>query len=375
MRFGLNLAAFVLAGLAAACAAERDAAADKARELALKPGHDFDAAKAPPAPDYDDAGAWAALPERADTADEAPEGESEAQSDAAADVFFIHPTSWFSRDGWNAPHTEGGEGGMSVDGGAMRAQASAFNACCRVFAPRYRQATLWTFLDFTPNSEKALDLAYGDIERAFDHYMATRNEGRPFILAAHSQGSYHAMRLLEERILGAPAGDLMVAAYAIGGPVIDAFTREALPACTGPDETGCLIGWNAVTASAEPDLRRDERALIWFEGRYQPTAGRPFLCTNPLDWSKGGAAPASANLGALPPARGAGALPAVLPGYAGATCRENGYLIVDFPQGDDAYKSRFTENGSYHVFDYNLFYMNIRENARARVEAFIGGGG
>src|SRR5690606_23044322 len=117
-------------------------------------------------------------------------------------------------------------------------------------APRYRQATLWTFLDFTPNSEKALDLAYGDIERAFDHYMATRNEGRPFILAAHSQGSYHAMRLLEERILGAPAGDLMVAAYAIGGPVIDAFTREALPACTGPDETGCLIGWNAVTASA-----------------------------------------------------------------------------------------------------------------------------
>ncbi|MEQ8936064.1 MAG: DUF3089 domain-containing protein [Amphiplicatus sp.] len=336
----------------------------------LKPGHAFDATKAPPAPDYASPDAWAALPERNDAADQAPEGAANRQSEARADVFFIHPTTYFKKDGWNAPYTEGGDGAMSVDGGTMRAQASAFNGCCRVFAPRYRQATLWTFMDFTANSEAALDFAYQDIARAFADFIESRNDGRPFIVAAHSQGSYHAMRLLEEKIIGTPLAERLVAAYAIGGPVPEAFVREALPACETAAQTGCLIGWNTVSAAAQPDPRRDRQAIIWLNGRYQPIAGRKLLCVNPLDWSVGGTAPASLNLGALPGKQVPGALSAPLPGHAGASCR-GGYLIVDFPEGSNAFVSRLTKKGSYHVFDYNLFYMNIRANAEARAEALL----
>lgn len=353
-----------LAALAAGCSEEAVQAA------LLKPARPFNAAIAPPAPDYASPDAWAALPERPDAADQTPQGVEDRQAQARADVFFIHPTTYFKKDGWNAPYTEGGEGPMSVDGGVMRAQASAFNGCCLVFAPRYRQATLWTFMDFTANSEAALDLAYKDIERSFDNFIATRNEGRPFIVASHSQGSYHAMRLLEERVIGTPLAERLVAAYLIGGPVPEAFARETLPACASPAQSGCLIGWNTVSEKAHPDPRRDRKAIIWLNGRYQAIAGRKLLCVNPLDWSVDGTAPASLNLGALPGKQAPDALSAPLPGVAGAGCRA-GYLIVDFPEGSDAFVSRLTKKGSYHVFDYNLFYMNIRANAEARVEAFL----
>lgn len=364
---GRIAAAALLAGLAAGCSQGGPGLVEAAL---LKPAGAFDAAKAPPAPDYASPDAWAALPERRDAADQAPEGTEDRQADAAADVFFIHPTTYFKKDGWNAPYTEGGDGAMSVDGGTMRAQASAFNGCCRVFAPRYRQATLWTFMDFTANSEAALDLAYKDIERAFDNFIAVRSGGRPFIIASHSQGSYHAMRLLEERVIGTSLAKRLVAAYAVGGPVPEAFARPALPACQSPEQTGCIVGWNTVSAAARPDPRRDRNAIIWLDGHYQPIAGRTLLCVNPLDWSVNGAAPASLNLGALPSKQQPGSLSAPLPAYAGAACR-NGYLIVEFPDGGDAFTSRLTGKGSYHIFDYNLFYMNIRVNAEERVAAYL----
>ena len=54
-----------------------------------------------------------------------------------------------------------------TDSWVMRDQASVFNECCRVFAPRYRQATLYSFQDNSGSGEKALDLAYEDVRTAF----------------------------------------------------------------------------------------------------------------------------------------------------------------------------------------------------------------
>lgn len=356
--------------MTAACSLENEDDTELAQRLLLKPDHDFSPDLAPPAPDYANDDSWAALPGREDNADQTPEGVENGEETARADVFFIHPTTYFKKDGWNAPYDDSGEGRMSVENGTLRAQASVFNGCCRVFAPRYRQATLYTFFAFNENSKGALDLAYRDVAAAFDNFVRERNDGRPFIIASHSQGSYHAMRLLEERVMGADLMDRLVAVYAVGGPVPEAFAPDRLPPCSDARRTRCIVGWNTVSKNAEPDPRRDERALIWLDGEYQPMARRPLLCVNPLNWKAGGAAPASDNLGALSGKQEPDALSAPLPRLTGAKC-ENGYLVIDFDKDVDGFKSRLTKNGSYHVFDYNLFYMNIRANAIDRVDAFL----
>ncbi|GIR73695.1 MAG: hypothetical protein CM15mP76_04220 [Prochlorococcus sp.] len=71
-------------------------------------------------------------------------------------------------------------------------QASAFNGSCNIYAPEYRQATYFSFFDKDDNGKKALDLAYEDIENAFNYFLEFFNNGKPFIIAAHSQGALHS---------------------------------------------------------------------------------------------------------------------------------------------------------------------------------------
>src|SRR5204862_7705510 len=153
-------------------------------------------------------------------------GASAAQA-AATNVFFLHPTTYLNPARWNAAFDDPGKG---VGGGGvettLRAQASAFAKCCRIFAPRYRQATLYAFLDTEGEGVKAIDLAYQDVRRAFDAFVA-RNSGKPFIIAGHSQGSIHLLRLIQERIAGTSLQQLLIAAYPIGAAVPADF--KAIP--------------------------------------------------------------------------------------------------------------------------------------------------
>ncbi|MGY8791817.1 MAG: DUF3089 domain-containing protein, partial [Pseudomonadales bacterium] len=66
-----------------------------------------------------------------------------------------------------------------TDSWVMRDQASVFNGCCDVYAPRYRQATLYSFTDTSEvkNGEQALELAYGDVKTAFKYFVDNHNEG------------------------------------------------------------------------------------------------------------------------------------------------------------------------------------------------------
>jgi hypothetical protein len=76
-------------------------------------------------------------------------------------------------------------------------QASPFNQVARVYAPSYRQGIIKCFYDTTGTGEEALNFAYADVKRAFEYYMAHYNNGRPVIIASHSQGTRHARQLLE----------------------------------------------------------------------------------------------------------------------------------------------------------------------------------
>jgi len=295
-------------------------------------------------------------------------------SERPADVFFIHPTTYFGADP-NARFDEPGATRTRLEQGVLRFQASAFNGCCRIYLPRYRQAALAAFLnkkEDTAQRTVAFELAYSDVRRAFDYYIAEENHGRPFILASHSQGSLHAMRLLQERIAAEPLRTQLVAAYVIGYSVPEEIEQTAVPVCRGARATGCLLDWNTVAADAGEDRRAAER-LIWLAGHYQRLSGRRRVCVNPLSWVPDGEAAASLNLGALPAVAPGAALRPAVPRLTGARC-EAGLLHVSIPWAERrGFANVLTFFGSYHVFDYNLFYTNIRVNAAERVAAYRAG--
>jgi pimeloyl-ACP methyl ester carboxylesterase len=294
---------------------------------------------------------------------------ADRQPNARADVFFVHPTTYMTAPAKNARYDEPGMTRERLDFNVLSSSVSTFNACCRIFVPRYRQASIASFLGHGPRSLAAFDLAYSDVARAFDYYVSHDNDGRPFIIAGHSQGSLHAMRLLQDRIIGTPLQRRLVAAYLIGYAIPEVVGRAGLPVCGSALQSGCVIGWNTVTPWQTLDFVRG-RAMLWLDGRYQPLAHKELVCVNPLTWTKDGGAPATANLGSLPPSRPDEPMEPAIPQLTGAVCKD-GVLHVFLTREirhDVGYRPNF---GSFHKFDYNLFYMNIRRNASERVAAFL----
>jgi hypothetical protein len=360
-----------------------------ALEKRLIPATPFDAASSPSPPDYGDPSNWAALPDREDLADVVPAGSlyGDTQASAPADVFYIHPTSYYRPDHWNMP-LDDPRGREITDKLILSGQASAFNACCRVYAPRYRQATLGAFAMRANTDAAVFDLAYADVVAAWHAYLERLNDGRPFVVASHSQGSLHAMRLLGE-IANSPARERLVAAYVVGYQLPrDLFEGElkAIPPCAGPRDTGCVVAWDTFSERAAPALHRVR--LYWKEGRLQPRDNVEPLCTNPISWTLDGAeVPSSAHRGALSldvDLGGASALDlvfgdkplhlelrsarSVLPGITSARC-EHGRLLVPELR-DPRFRRAQAGKGNYHLLDYGLFWEDLRGNAVERVRTF-----
>jgi hypothetical protein len=325
----------------------------------------------PPAPYYDRRGAWLGFPgrgglERSTTPGVAPVNEAAAP----ADVFFIHPTTYLKNDVYNAAIDAPTTYGDAV----LLNQASVFNGCCRIFAPHYRQAALKA-LNGNPG---AVSLAYADVSAAFRWYIAHENKGRPFIIASHSQGSGLAVRLLQQEIVGTPLQKRLVAAYAVGAYVPSTFAAIGLPTCDAPDQTGCVMSWNTSQTGRTGAFLLTRKSTYWWQGAFKSTNISPAVCVNPLTWTQSGAAPASANLGSLtlPKLKGHdGELKAItLPepelALTGAVCKDS-LLDVNIPIWKTAYQNAIVWLfGSYHVYDYGIFYKNIRANAVQRVQAW-----
>lgn len=291
------------------------------------------------------------------------------EGDAAASAFFIHPTSYLQRSHWNAPLDD--EESQWRARLFVRSQASVFNGVADIWAPKYRQATFGAFLTTRAEAKKALDFAYRDVAAAFDQFLAETPRDRPILLAGHSQGSLHLMRLLAERIAGKPEAKRIVAAYVIGWPVsIPAdLPSLGLPACQRRGQAGCVISWQSFAEPADPEQVTDV-----YDTSAGPTglsrAGSPMLCTNPLTGAPGGEAPASANLGTLVPNETLTEGELKAPGVP-ARCDVRGFLLI----GENApdLGPYVLPGNNYHVYDYALFWSNLRADAAARVAAFGGG--
>lgn len=318
------------------------------------------------APDYSEPGAWLSRPGTAnDPANWLPPGVPGTAKTKAV-VFFIPPTTYLNRAHWNAPIND-----KEMDQRAhviVPTEASAFSNVARVWAPRYRQATVGAFLTTKPDSAKALALAYSDVLRAFDAFLNQVPPEAPIILAGHSQGSYHLLHLLKDRV----ANDKklrrrILAVYAVGWPISVTADLPALglPACDTPDQHGCILSWESFAEPADPQqLRVRYDAGTGFTG--QPRANTPALCVNPLTGTQNGAAPASANLGALKP--DAGYKSATLtPHLVPARCDPAGLLLIGPPPDD--FGLAVLPGNNFHVFDYALFWANIRADAARRLAA------
>ena len=301
------------------------------------------------APDYNDLYYWAAHPWKKDPSDSVP-GPLRANHrvDSTSDVFFIYPTSFTDQTdtGWNAgiddPFIN-----AKTDYSSILYQASAFNEF-RLFSPRYRQAHIRSY--FTADSAKAkaaLDLAYEDIKTAFQYYLDHYNQGRPIIIAAHSQGSTHAQRLLKEFFDGKPLQRKLVIAYVIGMYMPEnAFST--LKICSDSLQTGCVCGWRTFKKNYEPDFVLKEKGTG--------------MVINPLTWN--------ASTGFVNHKLNKGSIllkfNKIKKRLVGAEVHDGVLWIgrVHLPLGV------LIKRKNYHIGDINLFYMNIREDVKRRVGYF-----
>jgi hypothetical protein len=312
----------------------------------------FELTPKPPLPDYSNPDHWAALPFKKDMADSVPiPSLHDNQANANVDVFFIHPTLYLEEVTgrkyiWNADVNDSAMN-AKVDGSSILNQTSVFNGSCRVYAPRYRQAHITSFFTSDKTSgESALKLAYEDVKLAFNYYLEHYNQGRPFIIAGHSQGTRHGGMLIREIIEGKPLQKQLVAAYIIGMPVPKSFFKE-IPVCSEPDQVNCFITWATYEHGYLP------KNYGSFEGG---------VCVNPLSWKTNEElVDRNQNLGAI-----LWKFNKVKKRSNGAQIH-NGILWIDKPHIPGR---MFVKMKNYHVADYNLFWFNMRENVRLRVETF-----
>jgi hypothetical protein len=316
-----------------------------------KPHGAFNPDAVPPAPAYADLRNWAAHPAKLDSADRNCPDRPDLQEQADVDVFFLYPTTLTgSRRGegfWNADVADA-KLNVKTDRSSILYQASIFNGAGRVFAPRYRQAHIASFYGRdTASAAQALALAYADVQNAFRYYLENENQGRPFIIAGHSQGGLHGMYLLRDLIENTPLEKRFVAAYLAGWPIKNSFFRKIKP-CTRPEETGCYCTWRT------------------WERRYgrRKAFETDVVCTNPLRWTTepGQYVPKTENQGGV--VRG---FCNTLPELADAEVYK-GILLCSKPKFPG---SIFFIRKNYHIGDLNLYYMNVRNNARLRADAFF----
>lgn len=327
-------------------------------------------------PSYQDSALWAAHPARADWADHVPKQSTyiDRQATAAADVFYIHPTTYLYLFGVRNAKLSRKRVNHRTDFVVMN-QASAFNGSCRVFAPRYRQVSLITFLKKSKNAQReaAFELAYSDVKAAFVHYLANENQGRPIVIAGHSQGSYLGLRLLEEFFDGQPLQDRLVAAYLIGNASatpLDKFSRDfaTLRPAQRADDTGVVVGWNSYGAKGKRYPFYVNNDLTKIDGQFTRNKGRDLAAINPLNWKTDSTfADPSRNLGGTRFVRNPKRFEKTLPALCDAQLQAGVLRIGQVKAG--GFKIPFSADS--HIVDYNLFYGNIRHNVAVRVAAWL----
>lgn len=298
-------------------------------------------------PNYSMFDYWAAHPWKHDPSDSVPKPLQGLPTDTAADVFFMYPTTYTelkSKDIGNA-RIDDALLNAKTDYTSILYQASVFNQSCRVFAPRYRQAHIKNFFRKDKDkAEAAFDTAYADLKNAFEYYLQHWNNGRPIIIAGHSQGALMAERLLKDYFEGKPLQNKLVVAYALGWPVPKNYFTT-LTMCKDSLQTSCVCSWRTLRRGYIPLYMRKEKGNAY--------------ATNPLTWTMDNTyARRTQNKGSV--------LVKFNKVFKHTTDAQvdKGLLFVKKPRFPWSF-FYFTKN--YHIGDINLFYVNIQEDVKRRI--------
>jgi hypothetical protein len=246
----------------------------------------------------------------------------------------------------------------------------------RLFAPRYRQASVYTELTLRDDARDARQFAYGDVRRAFDYFLDHFSPGRPLVVVGVEQGGTLVDRLMREELAERPALIKRLAAvYLIDATALagDHAPTSSLPACAAPGQPRCVVGFNQAFDFDQADIRAVfERSLVWgANDELEPVHGRPILCINPLLGAESNVlAPARLNLGAAAASDVDWATrPAFLSRQVSARCVD-GVLRVSAPRSPSlkeqgGWLDRLKEPG------FNLFYADIEADVASRVAALV----
>ncbi len=301
-------------------------------------------------PDYSQLKYWAAHPDKWDPSDSVSLPLRTSPSNKDADVFFLHPTTFTDQKDADQPNAKIDDGFINskTDYSSILYQASVFNGSCRIFAPRYRQAHLQMYyIKDTLKALAAFELAYQDIKSAFIYYLKTQNNGRPIIIASHSQGTTHAKRLLKEFFEDSVLRKQLVVAYILGIPVEKSYFAE-LPICTDSTSTGCYISWRTYRKGYEEGSISSKDTSIAVINPYLWTPNQDLAAKN----LQKGAVLYNFNK---------------IYRHTQTSQIAGNALWISKPKFPGGF-FYFTKN--YHAGDFNLFYLDVRDDVARRIRIF-----
>lgn len=305
----------------------------------------FSSQQPPISPNYKDSSSWAILP---NTYPENLKNWQTNTDNLQADVFYIYPTLNIDDKDlrWNVPVSDSIQNEKVINK-AVYFQASAFINAGKLYVPYYRQAHLRSYSRYDKGGEKALNLAYSDVKVAFQIYLKHYNNGRPIIIASHSQGTTHAVRLLKEFFDGKPLQGQLVAAY-IPGIGIRKNEFKYIPLMTSPTQVGGFVSWNTYRKNYYP-----KNYIQWFKGS---------VVSNPVTWDTSNHSQILDHKGFL--FTNSKLYPQVLQVYV-----KDGVLWISSPRF--LYKLLALTKKKYHEGDINLFWEDIRKNVFLRVQSYL----
>lgn len=294
----------------------------------------------PEAPDYTKSECWKLLPKN---------------GDKPVDTFFVCPTLTLASEYGDFASIEE----MRAPAGEVAASmSSAFADDTNVYMPLYRQVAFSKAAKMNKDGMAYAELVkdnvtYSDVAEALDYYFEHYNNGKPFILAGHSQGSCISFLLLEDYFKKQHPDYLkrMVAAYPIGWARDKAYyENNHLQFAEGESDVGVIVSWNTIG----PDAVEDTIVLP-----------KNAVAINPLNWKLDDTyAGPEENKGSLIDGK-------IVMNYADAKVNlQRGYIEcntqMEYLVFDPVLGDKCLHNG-----DYALYFNNIKENASKRIAAYF----
>ena len=279
------------------------------------------------------------------------------------DTIYLYPTAFIDQ-------SEGAKTICDIDDSSMRAlaqgyyqaQASVYEESTNVFIPYYRQVNLAAVYGMPTEERNALSagIPQTDVFAALDHYFEEDNDGRPFILAGHSQGSQMLTNVLKQYMSAHPEYlGRMIAAYVIGYSVTDDYLLENphLKFAEGETDTGVIISWNT-----EGEGNKEQDSFVILPGAQ---------CINPLNWKRDETyAGAGLNIGGrVPDSENGGFID--IPEAADAVIDTERGVIITTTTAIEPVQAAGFGTDSFHNGDYSLYYYNLRENVAKRCAAYF----